>query len=107
MTLRGRNGLLRRACIRSTMTDLWAEAFSAAIHVLTFGLGVLGAIAFYWQFEQRRARRVRFLNRSVLRPWSKVELKQGYKSFEGRPAVKARLVIPKEAVPTEVDPTVG
>jgi len=89
------------------MTDLWAEAFSAAIQVLTLALGLLGAVAFYWQFQQRRTRRVRFLNRSVLRPWSKVEAKRRYKSTGGRPVKNLRLVIPKDAVPTDVDPTVG
>jgi len=89
------------------MTDLWAEAFSAAVQILTFALGLLGAVAFYWQFQQRRTRRVRFLNRSVLRPWSKVETKRLYKSTEGRPVRNLRLAIPKDAVPTDVDPTVG
>src|SRR5207244_12698437 len=88
------------------MTDLWTETFSAAIQVLTFTLGLLGAIAFYWQFQQRRARRVRFLNLSVFRPWSKVELKQWYQSTEGRPLAKVRLLIPKDAVSDDVDPTV-
>ena len=89
------------------MTDFWAETFGAAIQILTFALGLLGAAAFYWQFQQRRTRRVRFLNRSVLRPWSKVEAKRWYKSTEGRPVKSLRLAIPKDAVPTDVDPTVG
>src|SRR3990170_2773973 len=89
------------------MTDFWTQALNAAIQVLTLALGVLGTIAFYWQFRQRRAKRIRFLNRSVLRLWSKVELKHRPRSVEGRPAEALWLSIPKDAVPDDVDPTVG
>ena len=68
---------------------------------------ILGAVAFYWQYRQRRARRIKFLNGAVFRPWNKVEVKHRHRSVNGRPSEAIRLAIPVEAVPKDVDPMVG
>ncbi|HYM39578.1 MAG TPA: hypothetical protein VEY12_05470 [Thermoplasmata archaeon] len=88
------------------MADDWAAILDVALKVVTLGLGILGAVAFYWQYRQRRARRIMFLNRAVFKPWSKVEVRQRSRSMEGRPPATIRLAIPAEAVPKDVDPTV-
>ncbi len=88
------------------MADDWAAILDVAIKVVTLGLGILGAVAFYWQYRQGRARRIRVLNHAVFKPWSKVEVKHWYRSMDGRPRAAIRLTIPAEAVPKDVDPTV-
>ena len=78
-----------------------------AVQLLTLGLSLLGAVAFYWQFNQRRSRRIRVLNRSVFRPWSKVEVKTRYRSYDDRLPAAMRFVTPAEAVRSDIDPTVN
>lgn len=88
------------------MADLWTGILDLAIQAVTLVLGVLGAIAFFWEFRQGRVRHVRVLNRAVFRPWSKVEVKLRHRSYDGRPAAAIRLAIPADAVREAVDPTV-
>ncbi len=85
----------------------WTTVLGVAIQIVTLALGILGAVAFYWQYRQRRARRIIFLNHAVIKPWSKVEVKQRHRSVDGRPPTAIRLAIPPEAVPKDVDPTVS
>jgi len=99
-------GSSSRRSVPDSLVDLWTGILDLAIQAITLVLGVLGAIAFFWEFRQGRARRVRVLNRSVFRPWSKVEVKLRHRSYDGRPAAAIRLTIPADAVREGVDPTV-
>jgi len=70
--------------------------------------GVLGAISFFWQaynhYLAREESMSRTLNAKVLRPWSDLTIRQKWE--QGRANVIA-LVIPKEALPSDVVPTAG
>src|SRR2546427_2818813 len=85
------------------MAEPWATALDASLTGITLLLSILVAIAF---FRQGKAKRVRYLTESVLRPLSKVVFRERRQSnMGGRPKEELFLVVPVKAA-ENVDPTV-
>lgn len=79
-----------------------------AVLWISFVTGILGAIAFIWQFWRywidRREGRNKRLNENVLRPWSELQVRENFGPSE---EIGIRLWIPKESLPTNLAPSLS